>query len=117
MKGSDILETVAIDDQLRNELKEAILTLVRISVKPEIKPMAVYTYEEAAMLLSLSYFTIRRAVEAGYLKADYVGSDPRLRGRAIFEWLREGGKTGRSKRHLIEEQKRGARKQRTSAGR
>jgi excisionase family DNA binding protein len=102
----------AITATLQNDpqLREQIAIMVRVAIKPEIKPGAFYTYEEAATLLGLHNLTITRAVKSGHLHADYIGADPRIRGRSINQWLREGGKTGRSKRNLIEEQERAARK-------
>jgi excisionase family DNA binding protein len=92
------------------ELKEQIAILIRVAAKPEIRSGAFYTYKETAAALDVAYTTIYRAVQVGHLKADFVGSEPRLRGRAIFQWLREGGKTGRSRRNLIEDGERAARK-------
>lgn len=76
---------------------------IRAALQPEIKPMALYTYSQVVVLTQVSYATVKRAVEAGHLHADYIGSEPRIKGRAIFQWLRDGGKTGRSVRNLIEE--------------
>jgi excisionase family DNA binding protein len=86
--------------------KDGFGALLKIAEKPEVKPMAFYTYEEIAYLLSVHYDTIRRAVRSGHLVPEYVGSEPRFRGREILRWLREGGKTGRSRRNLEEEAER-----------
>lgn len=71
--------------------------------KPEIKRDTLYTYDEVATLTSVGRRTIERAVENGNLKADYIGSEPRIRGASILQWLDEGGKTGRSRKQLMEE--------------
>lgn len=94
------LDTFAEIVSLNNE---RITELISLALKPEIKADALYTYHEVATLAGVSYMTIFRAAEAGYLKADYIGSEPRIRGAAVLQWLEEGGKTGRSKKNLIEE--------------
>jgi excisionase family DNA binding protein len=71
--------------------------------KPEIKRDMLYTYDEVAMLTNVGRRTIERAVENGNLKTDHMGSEPRICGAAILQWLDEGGKTGRSRRDLVEE--------------
>lgn len=75
-----------------------IANLLQVALKPEIKRDTVYTYREVAALTGVSSQTISRAVEAGRLKANYVGSKPRVRGAAILQWLDEGGKTGCSRK-------------------
>ena len=87
------------------EVKELTTDLIRLALKPELKRDTWYTYSEVAELFSVNYDTIYRAVKAERLKADYVGSEPRIRGAAILQWLDEGGRTGRSRRDLIEEAK------------
>src|SRR5215813_12849611 len=72
--------------------------------KPEIKRDTLYTYDEVATLTSVGRRTIERAVENGNLKTDHMGSEPRICGAAILQWLDEGGKTGRSRRDLVEEE-------------
>ncbi|MGH9767215.1 MAG: hypothetical protein ACREAB_07250 [Blastocatellia bacterium] len=86
-----------------DEARKIAADLIRLALKPEIKADALYTYQEVVALTGVSYSTIKRAVENERLKADYIGSEPRIRGAAIFQWLDEGGKTGRSRRNLIEE--------------
>jgi excisionase family DNA binding protein len=86
-----------------DELKGIVADLVRLALKPEIKADALYTYVEVSTLLNIGYSTVKRAVENERLQTKYVGSEPRIRGAAILQWLDEGGKTGRSKRNLIEE--------------
>jgi excisionase family DNA binding protein len=85
------------------EIKRIVADLVRLTFKPEIKSDALYTYQDVALLAGVSYPTIKRAVDAGRLKADYIGSEPRIRGAAILQWLDAGGKTGRSRRDLMAE--------------
>jgi excisionase family DNA binding protein len=85
------------------ELKALAADLIKLAFKPEIKRDALYTCNEAATLTGTSRSTIQRAVEAERLKADYTGSELRIRGAAILQWLDEGGKTGRSRRDLIRE--------------
>lgn len=80
-----------------------IRELIELGRKPEIKRDTFYTLNEVATLASVSYSTIRNAIQNGHLKADQIGSEPRILGAAIFQWLEEGGKTGRSKRDLMEE--------------
>jgi excisionase family DNA binding protein len=86
-----------------DEVKKVAVDLIRLALKPEIKADALYTYQEVATLTSVSYDTIYRSAQNGRLKADYIGSEPRIRGAAILQWLDEGGKTGRSKRNLLED--------------
>jgi excisionase family DNA binding protein len=71
--------------------------------KPEIKRDTLYTYDEVATLTSVTRKTIERAVENGNLKTDHMGSEPRICGAAILQWLDAGGKTGRSRRDPVEE--------------
>jgi excisionase family DNA binding protein len=85
------------------EVKGIAADLIRLALKPEVKAGALYTYVEVSTLLNIGYSTVKRAVENERLKTNYVGSEPRIRGAAILQWLDEGGKTGRSKRNLIEE--------------
>ena len=72
--------------------------------KPEIKRDTLYTYDEVATLTSVGRRTIERAVENGNLKTDHMGPEPRICGAAILQWLDAGGKTGRSRRDLVEEE-------------
>jgi len=85
------------------EVKALAADLIKLALKPGIDPTALYTYSEVATLASIGYSTVKRAVENQRLKADYIGSEPRIRGAAILQWLDEGGKTGRSKGDLIRE--------------
>lgn len=85
------------------ELKALAADLIKLAFKPEIKAGALYTCDEAATITGVSLMTIRRATQNERLKADYIGSEIRIRGAAILQWLDEGGKTGRSKRNLLEE--------------
>lgn len=82
---------------------EKIAKLIELGKKPEIKRETLYTLNEVATLAGVSYSTIKNAVQNGHLKADLIGSESRILGSAIFQWLDEGGKTGRSKKQLIEE--------------
>jgi excisionase family DNA binding protein len=77
--------------------------LIQLALKPEIRLGALYNYNQVARLTGVSVRTVKRAIESERLKADYIGSEPRIRGAAILQWLDEGGKTGRSRRDLIEE--------------
>jgi hypothetical protein len=86
-----------------DEVKTLAADLIRLALKPEIKPGALYNYSEVATLVGVSTRTIMRAVEAERLNVDHAASEPRIRGAAILRWLDEGGKTGRSKRNLLEE--------------
>jgi excisionase family DNA binding protein len=103
MKATATVQSIAEQIFTSNEVKTFAADLIRLALKPEIKLDAVYTYQEVATLTSVSYDTIYRSVQNGRLKADYIGSEPRIRGAAILQWLDEGGKTGRSKRNLVEE--------------
>jgi excisionase family DNA binding protein len=85
------------------EMKELAADMIRSAHKPEIKPDALYTCNEVATVTGTSRSTIQRAVNAGCLKPEYIGSELRIRGAAINEWLKQGGKTSRSRRDLIEE--------------
>ena len=85
------------------ELKALAADLIKLVYKPEIKSGSLYTWNEVALLTGVSARTVQRAAESGRLKVDYIGSEPRVRGAAILQWLDEGGKTGRSRRDLIRE--------------
>ena len=97
--AQDLAERIFSSDEVR----ELASSLIRLALKPEVKRDALYTYDEVVTLTGVSYSTVKRAVEAERLKADYIGSEPRIRGAAIFQWLDEGGRTGRTRRDLIKE--------------
>lgn len=78
-------------------VSETIQVLARLAGKPEIKSGAIYTIVQAALLLDVNRSTIDEAIRNGHLKADHVGSENRLRGQFILQWLDEGGKTGRGR--------------------
>jgi excisionase family DNA binding protein len=107
----DLTVTPALEAQRRGGLLEEIARiiiednpdiakLIETGRKPEIKRDTVYTFDEVASLLSVSSRTIKHAVDNGHLKADQIDSEPRILGSAIFQWLDEGGKAGRSNRHF-----------------
>jgi hypothetical protein len=96
-------EAIAKEICAAPEFKAIAADLIQLAFKPEIKGDALYNYNEVAMLTGVSARTIKRAVESERLKVDYIGSEPRVRGAAILQWLDEGGKTGRSRRDLIRE--------------
>jgi hypothetical protein len=66
------------------EMKDLAGEMIRLAFKPEIKRDALYTYREVATLTSVSFRTIQNAVKNGHLKADYIGSEPRMRGAYRF---------------------------------
>jgi hypothetical protein len=103
MSAATTVQSIAEKIFTSEEVKKLTADLIRLALKPEIKPDALYNYNEVATLTGVAYMTIFRAAKAGYLKEDYIGSEPRIRGAAILQWLDEGGKTGRSKRNLLEE--------------
>jgi hypothetical protein len=84
-------------------MKALASEMIRLAFKPEIKPDALYTYKEVVLLTSAGRRTIERAIENGRLNRVYIGSEPRVLGASIFQWLEKGGKTGRSKKQLLEE--------------
>lgn len=96
-------EAIAKEICAAPEFKAVAAELVKLAFKPEILPGGLYTWNEVALLTGVSARTVQRAAESGRLKVDYIGSEPRIRGAAIFQWLDEGGKTGRSRRDLIKE--------------
>ncbi len=101
--GATTVQAIAEKIFTSDEVKELAADLIRLALKPEIKADALYTYVDVSTLLNIGYSTVKRAVENERLKTNYVGSEPRIRGAAILQWLDEGGKTGRSKRNLMEE--------------
>lgn len=96
-------EAIAKEIVAAPEFRAVAAALVKLAFKPEIQRDSLYTYRETADLVGVSLNTIKRAAEAERLKVDYIGSEPRIRGAAIFQWLDEGGRTGRSRQNLIEE--------------
>lgn len=78
------------------EESEITLDLQEIFSAP-IHPTGVYTYKKAADFSKCSYVTIWRAVSNGKLLATSVGSQPRILGSKLLEWIEAGGETGRSK--------------------
>jgi excisionase family DNA binding protein len=50
----------------------------------EIKPNAVYTTDEAEVLLKISNSTIKRMLKNGILKANKVGKQYRIMGKEIL---------------------------------
>ena len=87
-----------MESQKTQSIEEAksTLNLQEIFSAP-IHPTGVYTYKEAAALSKCSYVTIWRAVNNGKLQATSVGSQPRILGSKLLEWIEAGGETGRSK--------------------
>jgi hypothetical protein len=85
------------------EMRALAADLISLVNKPEIKRDALYTWSEVATLTEVSVRTLQNAAKNERLKVDYIGSEPRIRGAAILQWLDEGGKTGRSKRDLLRE--------------
>lgn len=73
---------------------------IRALLKGEIRPLAFYRYIEVQTLLDISLATVTRAVQKGYLKASFVGSEPRLKGQDVLDWIDAGGKTGWSARDV-----------------
>lgn len=86
-----------------DEVKQLTAELIELAFRPEIKPEAFYTWNEVSTLTRVSVRTVQRAAENERLKVHYIGSEPRIRGAAILQWLDEGGKTGRSRKNLIKE--------------
>lgn len=103
MKETNTVQAIAERIFTSDEVKEIAADLIQLALKPEVKPDALYTYDEVATLTGVSYSTVKRAVESERLKTYYIGSEPRIRGAAILQWLDEGGRTGRSRQNLIEE--------------
>jgi excisionase family DNA binding protein len=101
--NASTVQSLAEEIFTSEEVKGLAADLIRLALKPEIKADALYNYDEVAVLADVSARTIKRAVESGRLKTDYVGGNPRIRGAAILQWLDEGGKTARSKKNLLEE--------------
>lgn len=53
----------------------------------EIKPNAVYTTQEAEILLKISNSTIKRMLKKGLLKANKVGKQYRILGKELLRLL------------------------------
>ena len=67
---------------------------------PQIRPEARYGYEKAAQLARVSESTIRRAMDAGYLKTERVGFRIVFLGADLLAWLQAGRRTGRTSAHI-----------------
>jgi hypothetical protein len=78
--------------------RKAKKTTRRAAPAPQpIEPLAVYRLAEAADRARCHYQSIRRAIQSGNLKTCAAGSRPQVLGEELLRWLRDGGKTGRSK--------------------
>lgn len=71
--------------------------LLFLSQSRRVQSEAVYTLEEAATLASCTTKTIQNAINARHLNAGYVGRCPRILGADLLLWIKDGGKTGRTK--------------------
>jgi excisionase family DNA binding protein len=103
MNAATTVQAIAEKIFTSDEVKKLTADLISLALKPGINPTAIYTHREVATLTSVSRRTVERAVENGRLKTHHVGSEPRISGAAILQWLDEGGNTGRSKRNLLDE--------------
>jgi hypothetical protein len=74
------------------------------TVKEPIHLTGVYTYEEAEAATTYSVMTLKRAVQCGALRTIGSGSGVRLLGRDLWNWLRDGARTGRNK-GIVEEER------------
>lgn len=63
------------------------------NLKPEIKPLAVYSTEEVASILSLSQITVQRLINSEKIKGVKVGKNYKVTGLSIMEYINNSQKT------------------------
>ena len=61
-------------------------------MKEEVKPLAIYTSEEAAAIVGISVISIHRYIKRGLLKATVLGRHYRITGQAILDFLEQNTK-------------------------
>lgn len=64
--------------------------------RPPIESTAVYSYRDASLFTGAAEITLRRAVDAGFLRVRRIGRKTLFLGSDLLEWIASGGRTGRS---------------------
>jgi hypothetical protein len=76
----------------------------------EIEPFRAYIYPEAARVSGVSEGSLRRALDAGFLKAHRGQRGPKIvfLGQNLLRWIEKGRQTGRTSADLRAEIKSGS---------